>query len=217
VVARRVYAVEPFTLAGAVPWAADSRHLAASSYYRSGGYVIDVKTGNKRFLPSDARFDRSAFSPDSSRLIFESSEMLSLTSLRTKRTQEIAPGSWPAWGKRGVALARRANVYLKPSPGKRARRLLSASAGRSLVPVSWSANGRRLLIINRAGDDLGAIIFDLPSGTAIPLPGDFTAVDGISRDGKSVLAETGGDIVAVADDGATHVLAQGAAAATWDR
>jgi Tol biopolymer transport system component len=225
-------------------WAPDSTHLAVSG--PNGIEVYDGRAGTvKRVCGHDC--GDPSFSPDSHQLAYEvlsihsvpSSEGnkrvpfddLYVTDLENGRTRQITHdhhSEGAVWGSSGIAYfggARNTAIWLTDSVGKRARRLTHTREG--LIPVSWSADGERLLAESPAMDNDRIWAVDVPSGSAHALTSWIGSLDALSlnRDGSSVLAGQGcidmGTVGIIETipfaGGSPRVIVRGPCRASWNR
>jgi len=136
----------------------------------------------------------------------------------------VANGFAPAWGRRGIAFAREREtrqshsapqLWLIKRPGRRPQRFRARSGG-GFIPVAWSADGRTLLTAEAFADTQARLVA-VGSRNVRTLAPVLSQIDGLSRDGKLVLAEQEGNVVAVGLDGAIRLLAANAASPSWTR
>lgn len=224
VLVRRVYSPGRSSTTEPVLWSPDSRRLTVSAYGRSGGgFIVDVRTGRKRFVPSEVYFAQGSFAPDSSQIVYEDagglcSQRVLLYPGPRGRPRSLGCGGSPAWGCHGVAFARDGGITVARRPGGPEHHLVAPEPGRTLAPIGWSGDGNVLLAFQLVDEDTyKGLLVDRRTRAVQTLPGSYTSVDAISRDASTVLAETGGDVVAVGSDGTTTVLAHGASHASWNR
>jgi Tol biopolymer transport system component len=207
-----------------LPWSPDSTRIAAAAYSQFGGYVFDLRRRRRHFVPSDFRLDGATFSPDSTRMIYEDSGgtcregRMVLLELASWRRTSLGCGEGAVWGRRGFAFLRGRGLYFVTRPGQKKQLLMADDSG-GLVPIGWSNDGYRLLVIrpDPSTSALHALILDRRTGMTQTLSTSFTAISAISRNGRDVLGETDGNVVAGADDGTTKVLARNAGSPTWNR
>jgi hypothetical protein len=62
-----------------------------------------------------------------------------------------------------------------------------------------------------------AVLVTPQTGETRTLAPVFSAVDGLSHDGRQVLAEQNGDVVSATDAGAVRLLARNATTPSWTR
>jgi hypothetical protein len=220
--ARNVYS--PGSRPLPLPWSPNSRRLAAASYYRFGGYLFDLKTRKRLFVASDFRFDGASFSPSSAEVIYEDSggncpangRMVLFHIVRRTR-RSLGCGEGVVWGARGFAFFRGTGIFFVRKPGQKPRRMLDNAAA-TLAPLAWSADGNRLLLIRDDPDGitLHPMFFDRRTGMAQTLDASFSSITAISRDGRSALGVSEGNVIAARGDGTTAVLARSASQPAWN-
>lgn len=220
-------------------WSADGRRLVVGSWGRTDAHVLTTGRERRRRLRFAGEFVGATFSPDGRRLLVQRlrTELLStslvLIDLRHGGRREIRREQLPAWGPR--ALAWRVSDRDRGSEGTYAAIVLSRAltgARRELLrgapslgdPVAWSADGSRLLVPDHQADGTRAVLLESASGSSQTLPAPFDSghpdradVAGLSRDGRLVLGEAGGAVVAQDATGAVTVLANEAATPSWTR
>lgn len=227
--ARRVIADPVFPLGpgGDLTWSPDSRRLVVADAAVPGAFIVDVRRGSRQFIPLDFQDGGASFSSDSSTAVIDNSA-LRTSSLVTVRIGErrarllTSDGESPVWGRAGIAFVRRptidtGRVLLEARPGAPTRVVLDRRA-HVLFPVAWADGGRRLLVASASyPEKFRAEVVAPATRTVRTLSATFSAVDGLSRDGRVVLGEAGGDVIAVSPNNDVETLATGATAATWTR
>ena len=147
----------------------------------------------------------------------------------------------PVWGPRSIAFDRatprgkteppECQVWLMRSDGSHLRQVTHLKVGplvEGLVPLSFSANGNRLLTAFEGQDTSETWTIQFPSGRArqLTIAGQSVQAGGISRNGKTVLVDFGGferapsrAKVATIPFGGGHatVLVEHAGEPTWNR
>jgi Tol biopolymer transport system component len=199
-----------------VTWSPNSQLIAAVTGRRlviinvADSSVTTLATGNFNAAPT--------FSPSGDTLTFSSATRQDLNAPTNVYTVPLAGGtptqltfdglsSAPVWGPSEIAFARgprrrndypRLNIWLMNPDGSSQRQLTFVRV-RTLVtglnPVEWSASGAQLLADYGGQDTSQAFAVDPFSGAARDLgarPFDGTSPGAISRDGTTVLAQTGG-------------------------
>jgi Tol biopolymer transport system component len=201
-------------------WSPDGRYLAANTARGDDVVLVNVRRAARRHFESTF-YGGVAFSPNSTKLAFSavqsSGGALSVVGVSGGTERGIADGFGPAWGVAGIAFATSDAIYLKRSPRTRQQLLLRAGS-RNLLPIDWSEDGKRLLVVDRlSGGGTKALLLDRQSRRFNELPQTVSRVYAIARDGRSVLGRTAGDVVAVDEAGTLHRLAVAARAASWTK
>jgi Tol biopolymer transport system component len=221
-------------------WAPNSRFVAFNQ--NDGGLdAADVETGKPVTTTTVAHgslyrqvgaFD---FSPDSRRIVYAKSHDLYVVPTSGGTPVRLTHGHvdyGPVWGPRGIAFVRFSgadgDIWLIDKPGAAAHQLTHGANYGGLWPAFFSADGRELLAFNQDIDarvhpaQLWAVA--LPSGRLRLLPLHQHAISalGLSRDGKTVLADNGcyGNLETVPfTGGKPHVIYHGvdACQASWNR
>jgi dipeptidyl aminopeptidase/acylaminoacyl peptidase len=224
-------------------WSPDGRFLFTQGFALDSTalYVIDVSTGRRRAVPTDFGVDEAAISPDGRTLALV--ESFKDTALYVVRAHGGRPhalrvnAAAPAWGRGGLAYEQDDNpgpdqpflqqtfteIVVRRRPNARARILLRTPPT-FLSPVAWSSDGRELLVaaayppgLSPTPRPVQAVMVDRRTKHATTIAPLLTAVDGLSRDGRTVLAEQAGDVVAVSADGTIRRLAAAATSPSWTR
>jgi WD40 repeat protein len=200
-----------------VAWSPDSSTLAAYSGHRL--VIANVATGATATLATGV-FPGSApsFSPAGDRIVYAkatSSRLNAASNLFTVPTAGGAPTRLttdglslsPVWGPTQIAYSRgphrrqgfpRLNIWLMNPDGSGQRQLTNVRVPAllsGLAPVQWSASGQQLLAQFGGQDTDQAYAVDPATGNASDVgvrPMDGTSPAAISRDGTTVLAQTGG-------------------------
>lgn len=237
-----------------VSWAPDGSHLAVVTGPEVGGQeltIVDLATGAAAAVARGYIYGAS-FSPDGKRVVLglaKSSRypvrsdlfVVPVTGGRRMRLTSEGRSLEPVWGPRTIVFVRERrprrrndawkNELYTVAPGGRPPQRLTRTTVPFLLsglqPLAWSADGTRLLAEYGGQDTSDAWTVDPATGRARDLDGRFDGVVGfgLSRDGSTVLAATGGfepgpghDVVAVPyGGGGTTVLARKAALPSWSR
>jgi WD40-like Beta Propeller Repeat len=207
-------------------WSPDSRFLLAPRLSGPGAYLVDVRRGTRRLTPT-RQYAGAAFSPDGSRIVLDEafdcddcSDRLVLLRSGSLEKERTIRGFGPAWGARGLAFARRNRIMIVRDIDSQPKTLLSADR-EVLVPVDWSASGRRLLAVTATRFPTATfrgLLVRRADGAATEVPYAFRTVVALSRDGRTILGESpGSDVVSVAADGTERVLARRARRPSWTK
>jgi hypothetical protein len=145
-----------------------------------------------------------------------------LTRLGQPLEARLAPGAWPLWGCGGLVYEAQDGDRYDPSTydevvirrpfSSPPRVLISRQPTHATVghPVACSGDGKRLLVaraVQHPRPQQALIVSTLTGATRV-LPQLLTAVDGLSPDGRTVLAEQHGNVVSIdATTARTHLLA----------
>jgi Tol biopolymer transport system component len=232
----------------------DSRTIAAISGKEVGQkrlVLIDVASGKTRTV-AHGQFSGFSFSPDGSTLVFARalkdsypprSDLLvvpvagGLPTTLTKDHRSVDP----VWGAPGIAFVRlrkptrrgdawKQDIYLLDPVTKAVRRVTTTKVPfllSGLDPVSWSADGTRLLAEFGGQDTSYAQTVDPATGTVRRVGRSSDGIVGydLSADGTTILATTGGydpgdphDVVTIPYAGGTPtVLVKSAFSPDWTR
>lgn len=204
-----------------VAWSPNGRYIAVGQD-PYGLVLYDVVRHRRRHL-GFVFFGGASFSPDSSRLAFESDGIrendLVIASVPNGKLGGLAKyaGS-PAWGRGGLAFTRRMKPGGLALKSRRSRVLVPFGASPFLFPVEWSREGRLLLAAEGQSQSALHALLVAPSARKITtLSSTFSEVDALSRDGNTILGVINGDVVTATADGAVTVLAHGAVNPSWTR
>ena len=137
-----------------------------------------------------------------------------------RRSRLLPDGTEPVWGRGGVAFTR--TVYngknlVLVNPRGRKQHLLVHSAVAPLFAVGWSHDGRILLAAQEAYPGLHALLIRPVARSVTTVSPLLSAIEGISRDGRRILAEANGNVVVCDQSGAVTILARDATAPSWTR
>lgn len=220
-VARNPAASPGFPSSG-VSWSPNGRYIAIGQD-PYGLVLYDVVRHRRRHL-GFVFFGGASFSPDSSRLAFESDGIrendLVIASVPNGKLGGLAryAGS-PAWGRGGLAFTRRMKPGGLALKSRRSRPLVPLGASPFLFPVEWSREGRLLLAAEGQSQSALRALLVAPSTRQITtLSPTFSEVDALSRDGTAILGVINGDVVSVAAaSGTATVIAHGAVNPSWTR
>lgn len=217
------------TLLTPADWAPDSEHVAIET--EQGLRIIDVVTRQTSVLPGTEQF---SFSPDSSRIVYEDRGDLYVISTSGGKPQQLThdrKDSFPVWGKPGIAFTRfrirhhTADIWLTNASRTRMRRL--THTGKGFSPAFFSGDGTKLLAAIPPSHNGQLWAVDVRTGMSrelTPFVGDLNA-QGLSRDGKTVLASVGcggtaspyGYVETIPfAGGRPHVIARGPCRASWN-
>jgi len=211
-------------------WSPDGRTLATSN--RSHLALVDAESGASRKV-AEGEVWHATFSPDGKAIAFAEGYALegNLRVLRLSDSylSELAPGDDPVWGTSWIAFARWSiddelgkdygavsTLYLIRPDGSGLHQLTideeTAGQGKDdflrygLVPVAFSADGKRLLAeVSMELGPMELVTFSVPNGPGRKLTGAeeegaiWTA--DLSADGTRILFEDGG-----LDDEANHAI-----------
>ena len=236
---------------GAVAWSPDSRDVAAVIGTELGTrrlVLIDIASGRvARTLAVAPDFYCVAFSPHGSQLLFCRPARTGLASdIYRVPVRGGAPvaltldhsAEAPVWGPKWIVFSRlrkpaRANdapksdLYLMTASGTKVRRLTHTNPGfllEGLFATAWSSNGKRLLGEFGGQDTSYADTVDPVTGSVrrVGNPAQGLIGYGLSRDGKTILATTGGpdpddsNVVTIPyDGGKLHLLVRHARMPDW--
>jgi len=203
-----------------VAWSPNGRYLAVGQS-PDGLVVYDAVRHRRRFASRLVFFGGASFSPDSSRLAFESDGIrdnnVAVTSVsRLKVRSVIRDAGSPVWGRGGLAFTREkrpAGIVLRI---RRSPLLVPFDFSADLFAVGWSRDGRRLLAAKNS-PPLRALLIAPATRQVTTLSPIFSTVDALSRDGNAILGVINGDVVTVTAGGAVTVLAHGAVNPSWTR
>lgn len=205
----------------AVRWSPDGARLAVITGPELGPYalrLVDAADGSSRVLHRGS-FHGVSFAPDSTAVVWSRSARVDRPIVADLYRAELGGGEIarlttdgkaiePVWGPERIAFARRSRPARRGdhdkldlftiAPDGSARRRLTRTqppfqvAG--LSPLAWSPDGRRLLARWGGKGTSEAWRVDARSGSAADLTGkdDGVVPWGLSRDGTTVLATTGG-------------------------
>jgi WD40 repeat protein len=221
-------------------WAPNSRFIAFNQ--DDGGLAVtDVETGKPVTTTTVAhgslyrQVGAYGFSPDSRRIVYAKSHDLYVVPTSGGAPVRLTHGHddyGPVWGLRGIAFVRfrgpEGDIWLVDKPGSAAHQLTHGANYEGLWPAFFSAAGRELLAFNQVGFGRGhpaqLWAVALPSGRIRLLPLHQHAIEalGLSRDGKTVLADNGcfADLETIPfTGGKPHVIYHGfgACQASWNR
>jgi hypothetical protein len=202
----------------AIAWSPSSEYLATGSP-SNAMMIVNVSRGEKRVVPLGDVPGRGSFSPDSSQILVEvvhpRSTDLAIVPVLAGQGRQLH-GEGPAWGPDGFA-------YRTPLEGIRFQRTRSSkpatlrSQGHA-EPRDWSEDGDTLLAAGgTAPDQRQALLINRKTRRTRLLPQRFTAIENLSRNGRVVLAEAGGNVIAARRDGSTKVLARNATTPSWTK
>ena len=200
-----------------VAWSPDSSTIAAYSGHRLR--IVNVATGAAATLATGV-FGGVApsFSPAGDQIAYASATSSRLNARSNIYTVPTAGGAPtrlttdglslnPVWGPTQIAYSRgphrrlgfpRLNIWLMNPDGSNQRQLTNVRVGTlvsGLSPLQWSASGQQLLAAYGGQDTDQAYAVDPGTGAARDLGAhrfDGTSPGAISRDGTTVLAQTGG-------------------------
>jgi Tol biopolymer transport system component len=200
-----------------VAWSPDSSTIAAETGRRL--MIVNVATGAVAALATGV-FSGSppSFSPAGNLIAYSSAVSSRVNAATDVYTVPVAGGaptrlttdgqsSSPVWGPTQIAYSRgpfrrndapRLNIWLMNPDGSGQQRLTHVRVPTllsGLSPVQWSANGGQLLANFNGQDTSQAYAVNPATGAAEDLgakPFDGTSAGAISRDGTTVLAQTGG-------------------------
>ncbi len=236
-------------------WSADGARVLAVVGPEIGKQTLEVITVAGDYVRTIATgyFSGASFSPDGKSLVYGRTSSsrgtglnvyvadLSTATVRVTRITSDGVSSSPVWGPQSIVFSRtakakrrddapKANLFLIQPDGTGRRQLTTVKPAYllfGLSPTQWSADGSRLLAEFGGQDYSEAWTVDPVSGKARDLTGKIDSIVGygLSRDGITVLAATGGfepgpghNVVAIPyDGGAAVVLARGAIAPSWNR
>ena len=232
---------------GPEAWSPDSQTIVTVAGPGAGLerlVVIDVASGRTRTLARATGFTGVSFSPHGSSIVFGSARgnlyTLELASHEDqKRLVSDGRSSQPLWGPAWIVFSRsrpstrpndapKQDLYLIKASGAGLHRLTYTNPGyllAGLFPTAWSADGRRLLAQFSGQDTSYAETVDPRTGHVqrVGTPAQGLIGWGLSRNGSSILATTGGpdpndsDVVAVPYAGGTpRVLARHAHYPSWN-
>ncbi len=221
-----------------VAWSWDSQMLAVESEAQVS--IVTLHTGHVRTLHVPDGSGGYSFSPDGTELVFAHSTGRGINLMRLDLPDgDVQPlttdgrSSEPLWGPRGIAFERYAgavglggDVWLMNGDGSHARQLTHTRA--SIAPAVWSADGSRMLAAYPPTHNGKLYAVNVETGAARDLTGwvgDLNA-EGLSRDGKTVLASIGcgggATLYGVVETipfggGRPTVIVSGPCAATWTK
>ncbi|MFN8186164.1 MAG: hypothetical protein U0R69_03700 [Gaiellales bacterium] len=228
---------------GRVP---DVETLTWSSDSRSAGYVtdssielIDRVTGRVSTVesfPAGERPEGLSFAPEGSAVAFVLGtpsggdlHVLDLLTHETTRLTDDGGASDPLWGPDGIFVSRgfaEGDIWLLSRDGSEQQKITDFAGG--VVPIAVSADGKRLLAGRPPTHNGQIFAIDVPARAVRPLTpvtGELRG-EGISRDGRSVLAAVGcvgppGQVknriqVLSFDTGKIQVEIDGGCQATWN-
>ncbi len=202
-------------------WSPDSRYLAVYSQSnsatdiapRSGLDVIDTHTGAVTPIAKGAIYGASFARDGSDRIVFGLTRSLSLSAKTNlyiarpdgtglRRLTSDGRSLNPVWGPRYIAYDREHlrryapayQIWLTAPGGGRIRRVTNVPAGplvAGLVPLAFSADGRRLLAEFEGQDTSAAWAVNVSSGDSheVTVHGRAVLGAGISSDGRTLLID----------------------------
>jgi hypothetical protein len=163
-------------------WFPDGRRVA----YRQGNgsssgtaTVLDVATGRTRRaraadVVTSRMFGRVTFSPDGSRVAYETAFERIRIATRGAGTRDLTAGNQPDWSPTGTQLvfARDGGIFTINADGTGATQLIAGSAARGAGSPSWSPDGTRIAFFSiaaglAAGDRLEVMNADGTGRTVI--------------------------------------------------
>jgi Tol biopolymer transport system component len=221
-------------------WSRDSKRFLAAGWTAGGtaAYVFNVRTGRRHVIDTSDEVAAAAFSPNGGTIVLEevgrdSGELHAVPPRSFKERDSFDFGSAPVWGSAGLAYGVDNRGTDDPHPysdivvrrflGSERQTVLHTQSDYVAVPVGWSADGATLLAAEVRTDDLGenpkatAVLVTPQTGETRTLQPVFSAVNGLSRDGRQVLAEQNGDVVTATDDGTVRRVAANATDPSWTR
>jgi hypothetical protein len=203
-------------------WSPDSRFIVGDDTSDGIPQLIDIERQTRRDLPF--AYGGASFSPDVETIaapVEDKRTRIELIAydLKTRHRRHIGYGDAPAWGAGGVAFAAKAGLKVRHRFDRPARLLMPRASDQTyLYGVNWSSSGGRVLAA--AGPSpfkLKAFLISPSSGRIVTLAPTFSEVEALSRDGRSVLGVTGGNVVRVGCHGHVHTLARHALSASWTK
>jgi Tol biopolymer transport system component len=220
-------------------WDPTSRRVAVLMSHGDEGAIgiVEPRPDSPTRLLTRGRIGELTFSPDGSQLAFvrsyrDAADICTVPSAGGQASC-LTDGGWnqaPVWGALGIAFERggvcTGDVWLMDGDGSDARQI-THSSGAGIAPVAVSSDGHRLLGAYLCPNNGKLWAVDLTSGAARDLTGFVgdLAPDGISRDGRTVLASIGcgeiqGEIGLVElipfAGGPPRVVAHGPCRASWN-
>jgi hypothetical protein len=237
---------------GVAAWSPDSRTVAAVTGRELGTkrlIVIDASSGKVMHTVATARdFSGVGYAPDGTQLIYtrmpssNSDSDIDITSVKTWRTNALTDDDHSfgaVWGPQWIVFSRwrtparsndapKVDLYLIKSSRMGLHRLTHTNPGflmSGLTATAGSANGKRLLAEFGGQDTSYACTVDPVTGVVkrVGTPAQGLVGYGLSRDGRTILATTGGpdpddsNLVAVPYiGGALRILARHAHFPDWN-
>jgi hypothetical protein len=221
-------------------WSPDSQRFLAAG--RTAGadaaYVFNVRTGRRHVIDTSDEMEAAAFSPNGRTMILEeagrdSGEIVAVPPRSFKEGGLIALGGAVVWGSAGLAYEVDAccegatpptysDIVVRRFLRSEPQTVLHTQQSDFVRPVDWSADGATLLAAEEtfeyaASPGAMAVLVTPQTGETRTLAPVFSAVDGLSHDGRQVLAEQNGDVVSATDAGAVRLLARNATTPSWTR
>jgi Tol biopolymer transport system component len=220
-------------------WDPTSRHVAVlmSRGDEQAIGIVEPLPGSPTRILARGPVGDMTFSPDGEQLAFVHSYRdatdICTVPLAGGQPDCLTDGGWnlaPVWGGLGIAFERggtcTGDVWLMDGDGSHARQI-THSGGAGIAPFAVSSDGRRLLGAYLCPNNGRLWAVDLSSGAARDLTGFVgdLAPDGISRDGRTILASIGcgealGEIGLVElipfTGGSPQVVAHGPCRASWN-
>ncbi|HUO72977.1 MAG TPA: hypothetical protein VMU39_19575 [Solirubrobacteraceae bacterium] len=233
-------------------WSADSRTVAAVTGKELGTkrlIVIDVSSGRVMHTVATGRdFSNVGYAPDGTQLIYTRMPSagpgsdIDITSVKTWRTYALTDDDHSfgaVWGPQWIVFSRwraparsndapKVDLYLVKSSRAGLHRLTHTHPGfllSGLTATAWSASGSRLLAEFSGQDTSYACKVNPATGAVsrVGTPAQGLLGYGLSRDGRTILATTGGpdpddsDVVAAPySGGAMRILARHAHFPDWN-
>jgi hypothetical protein len=203
----------------AIAWSPNNRYVAIGRV-NFGEYIVDLANGTRRVVGLGDLPGPRSFSPDSSKLLMEvvhpSDSEIDVARVEEGPARELFAGEDPVWGADGFAYRdfQKGIVFRR---GVDAKVQLIRSRGHA-VPRDWAADGETLLAAGgQYPDRLQALLIDRRTRATQFLEQRFSAIGYLSRNGRVVLGEQGGNVLAAWRDGSTRILAQHATTPSWTK
>lgn len=215
---RRAFASGPLRR---MAWSMDERWLAIGDPH-GGAWLVDVPQSNAFHIGfGGAEFGGARFDPDDDTVAICHGQERGESDLTAVETDgltrtTLGSGCQPVWGHPGLAFRRGDAIWLRRNIGAQARRLWRPHR-ETFYPVDWADDDRLLVFAGSVKNGYRAVAIDLDPKQSTESTSKFSQITAISRDGREVLGQRGGNVVVAGFSGSPKVLAYDAFAPSWTK